>query len=225
MNIDGLGEETIDLLYSQGLLHNIADIYDLTLNDLSRQERLGVKSAQNILAGIEASKQVPWSRVLFALGIRMVGETTAKKIARRYRSIDELQWATHEQLTSIEDIGDQIADNITAYFNDLRNIEIVNRLRLAGVQMASTEDATPVTDLLAGKSIVISGVFAHHSRDEYKAMIETNGGKNVGSVSKKTSFILAGDNMGPEKRKKAEDLGIPLVSEDDFLQMLTNATE
>lgn len=225
MNIDGLGEETIDLLYSQGLLHNIADIYDLTLNDLSRQERLGVKSAQNILAGIEASKQVPWSRVLFALGIRMVGETTAKKIARRYRSIDELQWATHEQLTSIEDIGDQIADNITAYFNDLRNIEIVNRLRLAGVQMASTEDTAPTTDLLAGKSIVISGVFAHHSRDEYKAMIETNGGKNVGSVSKKTSFILAGDNMGPEKRKKAEDLGIQLVSEDDFLQMLTNATE
>lgn len=225
MNIDGLGEETIDLLYSQGLLHNIADIYDLTLNDLARQERLGVKSAQNILAGIEASKQVPWSRVLFALGIRMVGETTAKKIARRYRSIDQLQWATHDQLTSIEDVGDQIADNVIAYFNDLRNIEIVNRLRLAGVQMASTEDTAPTTDLLSGKSIVISGVFARHSRDEYKAMIETNGGKNVGSVSKKTSFILAGDNMGPEKRKKAEDLGIPLVSEDDFLQMLTNATE
>lgn len=225
MNIDGLGEETIDLLYSQGLLHNIADIYDLTLNDLARQERLGVKSAQNILAGIEASKQVPWSRVLFALGIRMVGETTAKKIARRYRSIDDLQWATHDQLTSIEDVGDQIADNVIAYFNDIRNIEIVNRLRLAGVQMESTEDATPTSDLLAGKSIVISGVFARHSRDEYKAMIEANGGKNVGSVSKKTSFILAGDNMGPEKRKKAEDLGIPLVSEDDFLRMLTPVNE
>ena len=220
MNIDGLGEETIDLLYSQGLLHNIADIYDLTLNDLSRQERLGIKSAQNILTGIEASKQVPWSRVLFALGIRMVGETTAKKIARRYRSIDELQWATHDQLTSIEDVGDQIADNVIAYFNDFRNIEIVNRLRLAGVQMESTEDATPTTTILQGKSIVISGVFARHSRDEYKAMIEANGGKNVGSVSKKTSFILAGDNMGPEKRKKAEDLGIPLVTEDDFLRML-----
>ena len=220
MNIDGLGEETIDLLYSQGLLHNIADIYDLTLNDLSRQERLGIKSAQNILAGIEASKQVPWSRVLFALGIRMVGETTAKKIARRYRSIDELQWATHDQLTSIEDVGDQIADNVIAYFNDFRNIDIVNRLRLAGVQMESTEDTTPTTNLLAGRSIVISGVFAHHSRDEYKAMIEANGGKNTGSVSKKTSFILAGDNMGPEKRKKAEDLGIPLVTEDDFLRML-----
>ena len=225
MNIDGLGEETIDLLYSQGILHNIADIYDLTLNDLARQERLGIKSAQNILAGIEASKQVPWSRVLFALGIRMVGETTAKKIARRYRSIDDLQWATHNQLTSIEDVGDQIADNVIAYFNDIRNIEIVNRLRLAGVQMASTEDATPTSDLLAGKSIVISGVFARHSRDEYKAMIEANGGKNVGSVSKKTSFILAGDNMGPEKRKKAEDLGIPLVSEDDFLRMLTPVNE
>ena len=225
MNIDGLGEETIDLLHSQGLLHNIADIYDLTLNDLARQERLGVKSAQNILAGIEASKQVPWSRVLFALGIRMVGETTAKKIARRYRSIDDLQWATHDQLTSIEDVGDQIADNVIAYFNDIRNIEIVNRLRLAGVQMESTEDATPTSDLLAGKSIVISGVFARHSRDEYKAMIEANGGKNVGSVSKKTSFILAGDNMGPEKRKKAEDLGIPLVSEDDFLRMLTPVNE
>lgn len=225
MNIDGLGEETIDLLYSQGLLHNIADIYNLTLNDLAHQERLGVKSAQNILAGIEASKQVPWSRVLFALGIRMVGETTAKKIARRYRSIDQLQWATHDQLTSIEDVGDQIADNVIAYFNDLRNIEIVNRLRLAGVQMASTEDTAPTTDLLSGKSIVISGVFARHSRDEYKAMIEANGGKNVGSVSKKTSFILAGDNMGPEKRKKAEDLGIPLISEDDFLRMLTPAAE
>lgn len=224
MNIDGLGEETIDLLYAQGLLHNIADIYSLTLNDLSRQERLGVKSAQNILAGIEVSKQVPWARVLFALGIRMVGETTAKKIARRYRSIDLLQWATHDQLTAIDDVGDQIADNIIAYFNDMRNLEIINRLRAAGVQMESHEDDTPTSDLLQGKSIVISGVFAHHSRDEYKAMIEANGGKNVGSVSKKTSFILAGDNMGPEKRKKAESLGVPLISEDEFLQLLQPST-
>lgn len=220
MNIDGLGEETIDLLYAQGLLHNIADIYSLTLNDLSRQERLGVKSAQNILAGIEASKQVPWARVLFALGIRMVGETTAKKIARRYRSIDLLQWATHDQLTAIDDVGDQIADNIIAYFNDMRNLEIINRLRMADVQLESLEDDTPTSDLLQGKSIVISGVFTHHSRDAYKAMIEANGGKNVGSVSKKTSFILAGDNMGPEKRKKAESLGVPLISEDEFLELL-----
>lgn len=221
MNIDGLGEETIDLLYNQQLLHNIADIYDLQEQDLARQERLGTKSAQNILAGINASKQVPWPRVLFALGIRMVGETTAKKIARRYRSIDDLQWATHDQLTAIEDVGPQIADNIVAYFNNLDNLEIVNRLRTAGLQMQSTEEAPQQqSDILAGKSIVISGVFAHHSRDEYKNIIETNGGKNVGSVSKKTSFILAGENMGPEKRKKADELGVTILSEDEFLQML-----
>ncbi len=226
MNIDGLGAETIDLLYTQNLLHNIADIYDLTEADIARQDRLGKKSAQNILSGIAASKQVPWARVLFALGIRMVGETTAKKIARYYRSVDQLQWATHDQLTAMEDVGPQIADNIIAYFNDLHNLEIVNRLRTAGVQMQATEETpAPQSDLLQGKSIVISGVFAHHSRDDYKAMIEANGGKNAGSVSKKTSFVLAGDNMGPEKRKKAEEYGIPLLSEDDFLQMLTPATE
>lgn len=221
MNIDGLGAETIDLLYTQNLLHNIADIYDLTEADIARQEGLGKKSAQNILSGIAASKQVPWARVLFAFGIRMVGETTAKKIARHYRSVDQLQWATHDQLTAMEDVGPQIADNIIAYFNDLRNLEIVNRLRNAGVQMQTTEETpAPQSDLLQGKSIVISGIFTHHSRDEYKAMIEANGGKNAGSVSKKTSFILAGDNMGPEKRKKAEAYGVPLLSEDDFLQML-----
>ena len=221
MNIDGLGEETVDLLYRQGLLHNIADIYDLRIEDIAAQERLGEKSAQNMLAGIEASKQVPWARVLFALGIRMVGETTAKKIAKRFSSIDDLQQATHEQLCAIEDVGPQIADNIIAYFADPRNIEIVNRLREAGLQMESTdEQPSQVSDTLQGQTIVISGTFAHHSRDEYKEMIEANGGKNSGSVSKKTSFILAGDNMGPEKRKKADDMGIPLVSEEDFLQMV-----
>ena len=221
MNIDGLGSETIDLLYSQGLLHNIADIYDLKQDDIARQERLGEKSAQNMLAGIEASKQVPWARVLFALGIRMVGETTAKKIARRFPSIDQLQWATIEQLTAIEDVGEQIANNIIAYFNDLNNLEIINRLRDAGVQMESQEvEQAPQSDILQGKSIVVSGVFSYHSRDEYKAMIEANGGKNVGSVSKKTSFILAGDNMGPEKRKKAESLGVEIITEEQFLSML-----
>ncbi len=222
MNIDGLGSETIDLLYSQGLLKNIADIYALTQDDIAKQERLGEKSAQNILAGIEASKQVAWERVLFALGIRMVGETTAKKIARRFPSIDQLQWATMEQLTAIDDVGEQIAKNVIAYFNDLGNLEIINRLREAGVQMESQEDHTPQSDLLQGKSIVISGVFVHHSRDEYKAMIEAHGGKNVGSVSKKTSFILAGENMGPEKRKKAESLGVALMNEEDFLQLIAN---
>ena len=224
MNIDGLGSETIDQLYSQGLLHNIADIYALTQDDIAQQERLGDKSAQNILAGIEASKQVPWARVLFALGIRMVGETTAKKIARRFPSIDQLQWATAEQLTAIEDVGEQIANNIIAYFNTLSNLEIINRLREAGVQMESTEEEqAPLSNKLEGKSIVVSGVFSQHSRDEYKVMIEANGGKNVGSVSKKTSFILAGENMGPEKRKKAESLGVGIITEEQFLALIQNS--
>ena len=223
MNIDGLGSETIDLLYSQGLVRNIADIYTLTQEDIARQERLGDKSAQNILAGIEASKQVPWARVLFALGIRMVGETTAKKIARRFPNIDQLQWATVEQLISIDDVGEQIAKNVIAYFNDLSNLEIINRMREAGVQMESQEEENQLqSNILQGKSIVISGVFVHHSREEYKSMIEAHGGKNVGSVSKKTSFILAGENMGPEKRKKAESLGVALMTEEEFLEFVNN---
>ena len=225
MNIDGLGEETIDLLYRQGLLHNIADIYDLKLEDIASQERLGEKSAQNMLAGIEASKQVPWSRVLFALGIRMVGETTAKKIAKRYSSIDSLQWATAEQLCAIEDVGPQIAENIVKYFEDIRNLEILARLRQAGLQFEGDESQKSKVESqkLVGRTIVISGTFSQHSRDEYKAMIEANGGKNSGSVSKKTSFILAGENMGPEKHKKAEELGISLISEEEFLMMIENS--
>ena len=221
MNIDGLGEETIDLFYQKGLLHNIADIYDLKLEDIAAQERLGEKSAQNILAGIEASKLVPWARVLFALGIRMVGETTAKKIARVYNNIDSLQWATAEQLCAIEDVGPQIAENIVKYFEDIRNIEILDRLRKAGLQMEGESlQPSAISHQLDGMSIVISGTFSQHSRDEYKALIEAHGGKNVGSVSKKTSFILAGENMGPEKRKKAEDLGIRLMTEDEFLELV-----
>ena len=190
------------------------------MEDIAAQERLGEKSAQNMLAGIEASKQVPWARVLFALGIRMVGETTAKKIARVYNSIDALQWATAEQLCAIEDVGPQIAENIVAYFNDIRNLEILERLRQAGLQFEGEAAEGPQSDKLAGMSIVISGTFSHHSRDEYKAMIEAHGGKNVGSVSKKTSFILAGDSMGPEKRKKAESLNVKLITEDEFLEMI-----
>ena len=221
MNIDGLGEETIDLFYQKGLLHNIADIYDLKLEDIASQERLGEKSAQNILDGIEASKNVPWARVLFALGIRMVGETTAKKIARVYNNIDSLQWATVEQLCAIEDVGPQIAENIVKYFEDIRNIEILDRLRKAGLQMEGESlQPSAISHQLDGMSIVISGTFSQHSRDEYKALIEAHGGKNVGSVSKKTSFILAGENMGPEKRKKAEDLGIRLMTEDEFLELV-----
>lgn len=223
MNIDGLGEETIELLYDNDLLHNIADIYNLRKEDIARMERLGDKSADNILAGIEASKNVPWSRVLFALGIRMVGETTAKKIAKRFPSIDALQTATKEELIAIDDVGDQIADNIIAYFADIKNQEIVSRLRQAGLQMeAEGGEWKAESDKLAGQTIVISGTFNQHSRDEYKDIIEANGGKNSGSVSKKTSFILAGENMGPEKRKKAESLGVPLVSEEEFLDMLND---
>ncbi|MCR5050477.1 MAG: NAD-dependent DNA ligase LigA [Paludibacteraceae bacterium] len=220
MNIDGLGEETIDLLFRKGLLNDIADIYSLRAEDLAVQERLGDKSAQNMLAGIEASKQVPWARVLFALGIRMVGETTAKKIAKRYTSIDSLRQATTEQLCAIDDVGPQIAENIVEYFSDSRNIDILNRLQQAGLRFKGEADEGPQSDKLAGMSIVISGTFSHHSRDEYKTMIEQNGGKNVGSVSKKTSFILVGDNMGPEKRKKAEELGVKMISEDEFLEMI-----
>lgn len=221
MNIEGLGEETIELLYEQGLLHNIADIYTLTFNDLASQERFGEKSAQNILNGISNSLLVPWERVLFAIGIRMVGETTAKKLARRFISLEQLQVADREQLIAVEDVGEQIADNIIAYFADERNREIIRRLQDAGLQMQG-EAPEVVSQALAGQSIVISGTFTQHSRDEYKAMIEAHGGKNVGSVSKKTSFILAGENMGPEKLKKAEALGIPLMTEEEFLEITTD---
>ena len=221
MNIDGLGEETIALLYEQGLVQNIADLYDLRKEDIARQERLGDKSAENILASLDASKHVPWERVLFALGIRMVGETTAKKIARRFRSIDTLQWATRDELNAIDDVGPQIAENVVAYFQDESNLETLMRLRQSGVQMASTEaEPEALSDKLKGKSIVISGVFRQHSRDEYKAMIEAHGGKNSSSISRKTAFVLAGENMGPEKRKKAEELGIELIDEQRFLEML-----
>ena len=221
MNIEGLGEETIELLYEQGLLHNIADIYTLTFNDLASQERFGEKSAQNILNGIANSLLVPWERVLFAIGIRMVGETTAKKLARRFTSLEQLQVADREQLIAVEDVGEQIADNIIAYFADERNREIISRLQDAGLQMQG-EAPEVVSQTLAGQSIVISGTFTQHSRDEYKAMIEAHGGKNVGSVSKKTSFILAGENMGPEKLKKAEALGIRLMTEEEFLEITTD---
>ena len=223
MNIEGLGSETIGMLYENGLLHSIADIYSLKQEDLAAQERLGEKSAQNILQAIEGSKQVPWARVLFALGIRMVGETTAKKIAKRFRSIDALQWASKDELMGIEDVGEQIADNIAAYFADIRNLEIITRLQAAGLQMedvSNQQSAVSVPQVLAGKTIVISGTFTHHSRDEYKQMIEDYGGKNSGSVSKKTDFILAGENMGPSKLEKAQSLGVKLMSEEEFLREL-----
>lgn len=221
MNIEGLGTETINLLYNEGLLRNIADIYDLKFSDLVNLERMGEKSANNLLNSIEKSKQVPFERVLFALGIRFVGETVAKKLAAYFKSIDALQHATYEELLEVEEIGDKIAQSVIQFFSDPKNLEIIQRLKAAGVQMSLSEENQSLKgNELEGKSIVISGVFKLHSRDEYKKKIEEHGGKNVGSVSSKTSFILAGDNMGPEKLKKAQQLGIPLIDESTFLTMI-----
>lgn len=221
MNIDGLGSETVNLLYQNDLLHNIADIFELKVPDLSRLERLGTKSAYNIKDGVEKSKEVPFERVLFALGIRFVGETVAKKLAFAFKNIETIEQATLEELVAVDEIGERIAQSVIRYFADEANIEIVNRLKSHGLQMSLTEEKLQARgEVLAGLSIVISGIFAQHSRDEYKTMIEMNGGKNVGSVSAKTSFILAGENMGPEKLKKAEKLGVKLVDEKTFLTMI-----
>lgn len=221
MNIDGLGTETVDLLYQEGLIHSIADLYTLKAMDIACLDRMGKKSAVNIMEGIRASKGVPFERVLFALGIRFVGETTAKTLAKHFRSIDALAAATLDDLVQVDEIGVRIAQSIIQYFSDEKNRELVQKLREAGVQLEMEElDMSEYSDKLAGKSIVISGVFAHHSRDEYKELIEKNGGKNVGSISKKTSFILAGENMGPSKLEKAEKLGISIINETEFLKLL-----
>ncbi|MCI5977451.1 MAG: NAD-dependent DNA ligase LigA [Bacteroidales bacterium] len=220
MDIDGIGEETNEVLFATGLVRDIADIYDLTRDKLMGLERFGKKSADRIMDGIEASKSVPFERVLYALSIPFVGETTARRIARTVRSIDTLMAMSREELEAIEDVGPKVAESIISYFAAPQNKEVVERLRRAGVQLESAEADAAVSDKLAGKSIVISGVFAKHSRDEYKKMIEANGGKNVGSISKKTDYVLAGENMGPAKREKAEKLGIPLITEDDFLRMI-----
>ena len=221
MNIDGLGSETINLLYQNGLLRNIADIYELKIPDVSRLERLGSKSAYNIKDGVEKSKEVPFERVLFALGIRFVGETVAKKLAFAFKNIENIEKATLEELTAVDEIGERIAQSVIRYFSDKENIELLNRLKSVGLQMSLSEEKLQARgESLAGMSIVISGTFALHSRDEYKTMIEMNGGKNVGSVSSKTSFILAGENMGPEKLKKAEKLGVKLIDENTFLSMI-----
>ena len=221
MNIDGLGEETINLLYQNELLRNIADIYELKASDIARLERLGEKSAQNIINGIEISRNVPFERVLFALGIRFVGETVAKKLALAFLNIENLEKATVEELTSVDEIGQRIAESVVAYFDDPLNCTIVEKLKMHGLQMSvSEEKLRNMSDSLSGKVIVISGTFTKHPRDEYKTIIEQHGGKNSGSVSSKTSFILAGENMGPEKLNKAQKLNIPVITEDEFLKMI-----
>ena len=221
MNIEGLGPETVDQFYQEGLIHNVADLYSLSADDICRLDRMGEKSADNIIQGITRSKEVPYERVLFALGIRFVGETVAKKVAKAFRSIDALAVANLDALIHVDEIGLKIAQSIISYFADEKNRELVERLRSAGLKLeADEEDLSGHTDILQGKSIVISGVFSRHSRDEYKELIEKHGGKNVGSISKKTSFILAGDNMGPSKLEKARSLGIAIIDENEFLSMI-----
>ena len=220
MNIDSLGPETVDEYFRRGLIHNIADLYDIKVTDICAGGNKQ-RSALKIVKAIEASKQVPFERVVFALGIRFVGETSARLIARRLGNIDALMNASLSTLMQIDGVGEVIANSILSYFRNPTNREIVERLRAYGLQMSIVSDeAVPASNVLEGKSIVISGVFQHHSRDEYKALIERHGGKNVGSISGKTSFILAGENMGPSKLEKAEKLGVAIVDEDTFLKMI-----
>ena len=221
MNIDGLGPETVDLFYQQGLIKDVSDLYLLKVEDIERLERMGRKSAENIVKSIEQSKSVPYERVLFALGIRFVGETVAKRLSRFATDITELYQAETDVLTEVDDIGEKIAQSVVSYFRNPQNKALVERLRHIGLQMKqNAEELAGKTDKLAGQNVVISGVFTHHSRDEYKALIEKHGGKNTGSISGKTSFILAGESMGPAKLEKARKLGIRIVNEDEFLQMI-----
>ena len=221
MDIDGLGPETIDLFYRLGMVRTVADLYSLNESEIASLERLGEKSARNIIEAVDRSLQVPFERVLFALGIRFVGETVAKKLANSFVSIEALEAATLDDLVDVDGIGPRIAQSVRAYFENEQNRNLIKRLKEAGVQMRISEDRlSGFTDKLDGATIVISGTFTHHSRDEYRQMIEQHGGKNTGSVSAKTTYLLAGENMGPAKLEKARKLGIKIISEEDFLQMI-----
>ena len=225
MNIDSLGPETVDAYYEDGIIHDIADLYAITVEQING-EGAREKSARKIVDAIEQSKNVPFERVVFALGIRMVGETTAKLLARRFRNIDNLRQATVEQLMEVDGVGEVIAVNVVSYFRDEKNIRIVDRLIDYGLQMSiAKEQEARKGNELEGMNVVISGVFAHHSRDEYKLMIEQHGGKNVSSISGKTTFVLAGDNMGPSKLQKAQKLGVKVVSEEEFLASYIKETK
>ncbi|MDD4055854.1 MAG: NAD-dependent DNA ligase LigA, partial [Bacteroides sp.] len=221
MHIDGLGPETIDLFYRLQLVKSPADLYHLKKEDIVGLERMGDRSATNILKGLEESKKVPYERVIYALGIRFVGETVAKKLAQALPTIDDIKQASIDRLKEIDEIGEKIAQSVHHYFADEANLAFIEELKQAGLQMQQDqEQLANQTDKLAGQSIVISGVFEKHSRNEYKAMIEQHGGRNVGSISSKTSFVLAGENMGPSKFKQAEKLGVRILSEDDFLALI-----
>lgn len=221
MNIDSLGPETVDEYFRHGLIKDIADLYDIKPQDINGDGSRD-KSARKIVQGIEASKAVPFERVVFALGIRFVGETSAKLLARKFKTMEALANAGIKDLMEVDGIGEVIAQSVIRFFNDEKNKELLHRLKGYGLQMQLDEaQLASATDRLAGMSIVISGVFRHHSRDEYKALIEQHGGKNVGSISSKTSFILAGDNMGPAKLQKAEKLGVRIVSEQEFNELIS----
>jgi DNA ligase (NAD+) len=221
MDIDGMGEETVELFFNQGLVNNIADLYRLKVEDIASLERLGQKSAQRIIDGIEASKKVPFARVLFALGIRYIGETVAKKLTSAFKNIDNLMKASYEQLIDVSEIGQRIAESILNFFGSDENRKLVEELREIGLQFElSDEELEGTSDKLDGMSIIISGTFEKHSRNELKKMIEQHGGKNVGSISKKTSYMLAGENIGPAKLEKVKKLGIPMIDENEFLAMI-----
>lgn len=220
MNVDGLGAETVQQFYDAGLVKNVADLYTLTYDQIIALDRMAELSTKNILAGLEASKQTPFPRVLFGMGIRFVGETVAKKLAKHFKSLEALMTATYDDLVAVDEIGDRIARSIIQFFADERNRVMVQRLKQYGLQLEVSEDNTLKSNVLEGITFVVSGVFTQFSRDEIKAAVEQHGGKNVGSISKKTDYVLAGDKMGPSKLKKAEDLGIPIISEIDFLEMI-----
>ncbi len=222
MNIDGLGSETVALLVENGLINNYADLYGLTVNQILPLERMAEKSAFNLIAGVEASKKVPFERVLFALGIRYVGETVAKKLAKHYKTVEALAIASEEELINVDEIGSVIAKSVVSFFSAESNIEIINCLKAVGVQLkVSDTELTGQTDLLQSNTFVVSGVFIRVTRNELKQLIEKNGGRVASSISKKTNYVVAGDKMGPSKRTKAEDLGIPILSEDEFLSMIS----
>lgn len=222
MNIDGLGPETIDLLYREGLIRTAADLYQLTTDQLIGLDRMGAKSAENMVQGVAKSREIPFERVIFALGIRFVGETVAKKLAKAFQKMEPLEQAEFETLKSVDEIGEKIARSIIDYFSNEENRHLINRLKEAGVQFQQSEkEQREYSNKLAGESIVISGTFRHHSRDEYREIIEKNGGRNVGSISAKTNFILAGENMGPAKLEKATKLGVKIVNEEAFLARIS----
>lgn len=221
MDIDGLGAETVELLFKEGLVKNFADLYDLKVEQIIPLERMAEKSAQNMIDGIEKSKEIPFEKVLFALGIRFVGETVAKKLAKHFKAMDYLMRATFEELIAVDEIGDRIAESIVEFSSELSNIQLIDRLKMYGVQLeVSVESLIGLTDKLEGEVFVVSGVFEKVSRNELKKLIEDNGGKVSSSISKKTSYVVAGDKMGPSKRTKAESLGVAIISENEFLEML-----